>query len=199
MEDIVIRNLCKSFAGKPVLRDFSAVLPVGQVTGLMAPSGAGKTTLLRILMGLERPDGGTIDGLAGLRLSAVFQEDRLCPQLTPEENVALVLPTEQYKAKTQYKEQIRKDLIQLGLDDEALALPARKLSGGQKRRTALLRALWAESDTLLLDEPFTGMDPAVMKKAAAMLKARCGTKPTLLATHDQEAIRELGWNVIELG
>ena len=199
MEDIVIRNLCKSFAGKPVLRDFSAVLPVGQVTGLMAPSGAGKTTLLRILMGLERPDGGTIDGLAGLRLSAVFQEDRLCPQLTPEENVALVLPVEQYKAKTQYKEQIREDLIQLGLDDEALALPARKLSGGQKRRTALLRALWAESDTLLLDEPFTGMDPAAMKKAAAMLKARCGAKPALLATHDQAAIRELGWRVIELG
>ena len=199
MEDIVIRNLCKSFAGKPVLRDFSAVLPVGQVTGLMAPSGAGKTTLLRTLMGLERPDGGTIDGLAGLRLSAVFQEDRLCPQLTPEENVALVLPAEQYKAKTQYKEQIRKDLIQLGLDDEALALPARKLSGGQKRRTALLRALWAESDTLLLDEPFTGMDPAAMKKAAAMLKARCGAKPALLATHDQAAIRELGWRVIELG
>ena len=63
----------------------------------------------------------------------------------------------------------------------------------------MLRALWAESDTLLLDEPFTGMDPAVMKKAAAMLKARCGTKPTLLATHDKEAIRELGGKVIELG
>ena len=133
------------------------------------------------------------------RVGAVFQEDRLCPQLTPEENVALVLPAEQYKAKTQYKEQIKKDLIQLGLDDEALALPARKLSGGQKRRTALLRALWAESDTLLLDEPFTGMDPAAMKKAAAMLKARCGAKPALLATHDQAAIRELGWRVIELG
>ena len=87
--DIVIRNLCKSFAGKPVLRDFSAVLPVGQVTGLMAPSGAGKTTLLRILMGLERPDGGTIDGLAGLRLSAVFQEDRLCESFSPIENVAM--------------------------------------------------------------------------------------------------------------
>ena len=113
--------------------------------------------------------------------------------------MALVLPAEQYKAKTQYKEQIRRDLIQLGLDDEALALPARKLSGGQKRRTALLRALWAESDTLLLDEPFTGMDPAAMKKDAAMLKARCGAKPALLATHDQAAIRELGWRVIELG
>ena len=91
------------------------------------------------------------------------------------------------------------DFQRFGYDEQALALPARKLSGGQKRRTALLRALWAESDTLLLDEPFTGMDPAVMKKAAAMLKARCGTKLTLLATHDKEAIRELGWKVIELG
>ena len=166
---------------------------------LVGLNGAGKTTLLRMLMGLETADSGEIYGLSGRRISAVFQEDRLCPQLTAEENVALVLTAEQYKVKTQYKEQIRDDLIQLGLDDEALALPARKLSGGQKRRTALLRALWAESDTLLLDEPFTGMDPAAMKKAAAMLKARCGTKPTLLATHDQEAIRELGWKVIELG
>ena len=148
-------------------------------------------------MGLEAPTSGSVEGVG--RVGAVFQEDRLCPQLTAEENVALVLTAEQYKVKTQYKEQIRDDIIQLGLDGEALALPARKLSGGQKRRTALLRALWAESDTLLLDEPFTGMDPAVMKKAAAMLKARCGTKPTLLATHDKEAIRELGWKVIELG
>ena len=93
MEDIVIRNLCKSFDSKPVLRDFSAVLPAGQVTGLMAPSGAGKTTLLRILMGLERPDGGTIDGLAGLRLSAVFQEDRLCDNLDPSANICLVNPS----------------------------------------------------------------------------------------------------------
>ena len=78
MQDIVIRGLSKAFDGKQVLRDFSAVLPAGQVTGLMAPSGAGKTTLLRILMGLEMPDRGTITGLQGLRLSAVFQEDRLC-------------------------------------------------------------------------------------------------------------------------
>ena len=190
-----ISNLTKRFGEKTLFEALDLTV-TGPVI-LWAPSGWGKTTLLRILMGLETPTAGRVQG-AG-RVSAVFQEDRLCPQLTPEENVALVLPAEQYKAKTQYKEQIRKDLIQLGLDDEALALPARKLSGGQKRRTALLRALWAESDTLLLDEPFTGMDPAAMKKAAAMLKARCGAKPALLATHDQAAIRELGWRVIELG
>ena len=190
-----IKNLSKRFGEKILFENLS--LTVDGPAVLWAPSGWGKTTLLRILMGLEAPTSGSVEGVG--RVGAVFQEDRLCPQLTAEENVALVLTAEQYKVKTQYKEQIQDDLIQLGLDGEALALPARKLSGGQKRRTALLRALWAESDTLLLDEPFTGMDPAAMKKAAAMLKARCGTKPTLLATHDQEAIRELGWNVIELG
>ena len=190
-----IKDLTKRFGEKTLFEGLS--LTVDGPAVLWAPSGWGKTTLLRILMGLEVPTSGSVEGVG--RVGAVFQEDRLCPQLTPEENVTLVLPVEQYKAKTQYKEQIRKDLIQLGLDDEALALPARNLSGGQKRRTALLRALWAESDTLLLDEPFTGMDPTAMKKATAMLKARCGAKPALLATHDQAAIRELGWRVIELG
>ena len=77
MADICITGLCKAYDGKPVLRDFSAVLPAGRVTGLMAPSGAGKTTLLRILMGLEQPDAGSVAGLEGRRMSAVFQEDRL--------------------------------------------------------------------------------------------------------------------------
>lgn len=193
--NLEIKDLTKRFGEKTLFEGLS--LTVDGPAVLWAPSGWGKTTLLRILMGLEVPTSGSMEGVG--RVGAVFQEDRLCPQLTAEENVALVLPAEQYKAKTKYKEQIREDLIQLGLDDEDLALPARKLSGGQKRRTALLRVLWAESDTLLLDEPFTGMDPAAMKKAAAMLKARCGAKPVLLATHDQAAIRELGWRVIELG
>mgnify|MGYP003014688104 CR=1 FL=1 len=129
------------------------------------------------------------------RVSAVFQEDRLCPQLTALQNVLLVLPG----AGERYAPAVTADFARLGMDAAALALPAAKLSGGQKRRTALLRALWAEGNTLLLDEPFTGMDPATMKKAAALLKERCGEKVVLLATHDREAIEELGWQVIELG
>ena len=186
-----ISHLTKRFGEKTLFEDLDLTLTAPAV--LWAPSGWGKTTLLRILMGLEKPTSGTVQGVG--KVSAVFQEDRLCPQLTAVENVALVLPG----PMDQYKKQIEMDFQQLGLDGAALSLPARKLSGGQKRRAALLRALWAESDTLLLDEPFTGMDPETMKKAAALLKARCQDRNVLLATHDREAIEALGWEVIELG
>ena len=186
-----ISHLTKRFGEKTLFEDLNLTLTAPAV--LWAPSGWGKTTLLRILMGLETPTSGSVQGVG--KVSAVFQEDRLCPQLTAVENVALVLPG----PMSQYKTQIESDFQQLGLDGAALSLPARKLSGGQKRRTALLRALWAESDTLLLDEPFTGMDPETMKKAAALLKARCQDRKVLLATHDREAIETLGWNVVELG
>ena len=187
---LTIEHLTKQFREKTLFRDLC--LTVEGPVVLWAPSGWGKTTLLRILMGLDTPTAGRVRGVG--RAAAVFQEDRLCPQLTALQNVTLVLPG----SEKQYKEQIRAAFQQLGIDAAALALPAARLSGGQKRRTALLRALWAPSDTLLLDEPFTGMDPDTLAAAAALLRTRCGTKPVLLATHDREAIRLLGWPVIEL-
>ena len=190
MNKLEIQGLSKHFGEKTLFEDLS--LTVDRPMILWASSGWGKTTLLRILMGLETPDSGTVSGVG--RVGAVFQEDRLCPQLTAVQNVELVLEN----PKSDYKQQIVRDLQQLGLDEAALDLPVRKLSGGQKRRAALLRAVWAESDTLLLDEPFTGMDPETMKKAASLLKERCQRKPVLLATHDREAIGELGWPVLRL-
>ena len=187
---LTIEHLTKQFGEKTLFRDL--YLTVDGPAVLWAPSGWGKTTLLRILMGLDTPTAGRVRGVG--RAAAVFQEDRLCPQLTALQNVTLVLPG----SEKQYKGQIGTDFQQLGMDAAALALPAARLSGGQKRRTALLRALWASSDTLLLDEPFTGMDPDTIAAAAALLRTRCGTEPVLLATHDREAIRLLGWPVIEL-
>ena len=186
---LTVEHLTKQFEAKTLFRDLS--LTVDGPAVLWAPSGWGKTTLLRILMGLDTPTAGRVQGVG--RAAAVFQEDRLCPQLTAVQNVALVLPG----SEKQYKAQIEADFQQLGMDMAALALPAARLSGGQKRRTALLRALWAPSDTLLLDEPFTGMDPGTLS-AAALLRRRCTEKPVLLATHDREAIRLLGWPVLEL-
>ena len=187
---LTIDHLEKRFGSTVLFRDLTFTVDGPAV--LWAPSGWGKTTLLRILMGLDTPTAGRVRGVG--RAAAVFQEDRLCPQLTALQNVTLVLPG----SEKQYKEQIGAEFQQLGMDAAALALPAARLSGGQKRRTALLRALWAPSDTLLLDEPFTGMDPDTLAAAAALLRTRCGTEPVLLATHDREAIRLLGWPVIEL-
>ena len=187
---LTIEHLTKQFGEKTLFRDLC--LTVEGPAVLWAPSGWGKTTLLRILMGLDTPTAGRVRGVG--RAAAVFQEDRLCPQLTALQNVTLVLPG----SEKQYRKQIKADFQQLGMDAAALALPAARLSGGQKRRTALLRALWAPSDTLLLDEPFTGMDPDTLAAAAALLRTRCGEKPVLLATHDREAIRLLGWPVLEL-
>ena len=187
---LTIEHLTKQFGEKTLFRDLC--LTVEGPAVLWAPSGWGKTTLLRILMGLDTPTAGRVRGVG--RAAAVFQEDRLCPQLTALQNVTLVLPG----SEKQYKGQIEADFQQLGMDTAALALPAARLSGGQKRRTALLRALWAPSDTLLLYEPFTGMDPDTLAAAAALLRTRCGTEPVLLATHDREAIRLLGCPVIEL-
>ena len=186
-----IQHLEKRFREKVLFRDLCLTVDAPAV--LWAPSGWGKTTLLRILMGLEAPTGGTVEGVG--RVGAVFQEDRLCLQLTAVQNVALVLPGDE----TRYKQDIICDFQRLGMDMAALALPAGRLSGGQKRRTALLRALWAPADTLLLDEPFTGMDPETLGAAAALLAQKSAGRPVLLATHDREAIRLLGWPVIELG
>ena len=181
---LTIDHLEKCFGSTVLFRDLTFTVDGPAV--LWAPSGWGKTTLLRILMGLETPTAGRVQG-AG-RVSAVFQEDRLCPQLTAVQNVLLVLP----------EAAIRQDFARLGLDEAALALPARKLSGGQKRRTALLRALWAPGDTLLLDEPFTGMDPAAVQASIALLRERVEGCPVLLATHDRAAIDALGWPMLEL-
>ena len=183
---IKVKHLNKAFGSIPVLRDLN--LTVNGPLVLMGPSGCGKTTLLRILMGLETPDSGTVQGVGNI--GAVFQESRLCPQLTAVGNICLVGGVNPAQAQA--------ELQTLGFTQAELALPVARLSGGQKRRTALLRALWAPSDTLLLDEPFTGMDPDTLAAAAALLRTRCGTEPVLLATHDREAIRLLGWPVIEL-
>ena len=160
-----IQHLTKQFGAVPLFTDLCMEVDAPAV--LWAPSGWGKTTLLRILMGLERPTTGSVEGVG--RVAAVFQEDRLCPQLNAVQNVTLVLPG----AENQYKEQITSDFQQLGMDTAALQLPARRLSGGQKRRVALLRALWAPSDTLLLDEPC-----GRPQKARAECPSVCPKPPT---------------------
>ena len=138
---IKVKHLNKAFGGVPVLRDLN--LTVNGPLVLMGPSGCGKTTLLRILMGLETPDSGTVQGVGNI--GAVFQESRLCPQLTAVGNICLVGGVNPAQAQA--------ELQTLGFTQAELALPVARLSGGQQRRTALLRALLCQPvQTLLLDD-----------------------------------------------
>ena len=190
--NIEINNLSKSFDGLPVLHDFSMKLEGGNIYCLMSASGSGKTTLLRILLGLERADSGRIEMLEQTRMAAVFQEDRLCPQLTAVANLVLT-------GHGLTQQEAERELRTLGFGDAELALPAARLSGGQKRRTALLRALLCrDAQTLLLDEPFTGMDAELVADAVNATKRLTGERPTILVTHDRAAADLLGWPVKEI-
>ncbi len=168
---ISVSHLRKAYGGKQVLSDVSAVYEAGKTYYLTSPSGSGKTTLLRMLCGLEKPDGGRMEGAE--RYSMVFQEDRLCEEFDAVCNVAMVIKDEQ-KAK----EALRKLL-----EEDALTKPCRQLSGGMKRRVALVRAMEADSDAVLLDEPFTGMDADTRRAAEIYIRERQNARIVIIATH----------------
>ena len=159
--EIAVKHLCKSFGGRTVLRDLTFTAGPG-ITAVMAPSGTGKTTLLRILLGLERPDSGTVEGLAGKRLTAVFQEDRLLEHLSAEGNLRFVLGRVYDPAAA------RALLDRLGLPDTG-AQPVREFSGGMKRRLSLAVALVHEPAVLVLDEPTAELDPASSRSVFDLL------------------------------
>ena len=176
MSDIVLSHISKAFEETLVLDDFSAVFPDGKITVIMAPSGRGKTTLLRILEGFEKADGGTISGLSGRVLSAAFQDSCLIPRLKAWKNIQIVNP-----AMT--KEEIIGEMEKLSLGRCAEEL-AEKLSGGEKRRVSLLRALLYPADTYLLDEPFNALDWERKEEAIAYTKKRLSGRTVLLITHN---------------
>ncbi|MCI8328068.1 MAG: ATP-binding cassette domain-containing protein [Oscillibacter sp.] len=171
--EIRVEGLCKSYGGKQVLTDLSAVFLPG-ITCISAPSGTGKTTLLRLLLGLEEGDGGAIYG-ADCRWAAVFQEDRLLENLSPAANLRFALG--------EIPEAAGAMLEDLGLE-LADARPVCKWSGGMRRRLALARALLAPAEALALDEPFAGLDRESRERCLAWIRRAASEKPVLLATHE---------------
>lgn len=174
--EIEVKNLCKSFGERQVLKNFSYTFPNGQITCVMGPSGCGKTTLLNLLLNLELPDSGEILGLTGMKKSAVFQENRLCENISAVSNLRLVNPRLSNVKAGQM-------LSDLGLGD-SLSRPVREFSGGMKRRVAILRALTADYDVLLADEPFQGLDTDAKQLAMGYFEEKTQGKTVILVTHD---------------
>lgn len=189
-ENLEITDLSFSYGEKPVFHHFSALFKGGQRTALMAGSGAGKTTLLHLVAGLLKPSGGQIIyPVPNPRFSFVFQENRLLENTSVIRNLRLVNPSLS-------TEQIQAALTHAGLSQEYRHKKIRLLSGGEKRRVALLRALLAKYDILLLDEPFTGLDEKTKERLLAYTKASTEGKTVLLVTHSEEEAKALGCSCI---
>lgn len=188
MTAIRFDHVNKNYRDVEVFRDFTMDFEKGKIHVLMGASGCGKTTLLRLLLRLEKPDSGEILGLEGLKRSAVFQEDRLLANLTVSANIRLARPTLSGAAKRQFRKEIREWLERVGLPGlERKAV--RELSGGMRRRVALLRALLAEADFYVFDEPLKGLDQENRERLLRMLFPVLRGKTVFWVTHDPDDLR----------
>lgn len=166
-----VREVSKTFGETRVLSQVNAVYEAGEEYVLDSPSGSGKTTYLKILAGCLKPDTGCVTGAESVAM--VFQEDRLCMEYSAIKNVELI---------TGNADTAKKALLQL-LDGDALEKPCRELSGGMKRRVALVRAMEAQAQVILLDEPYTGMDEETRRRAKAYIHRKQADRIVIMATH----------------
>ncbi|GAB5459569.1 MAG: ABC transporter ATP-binding protein [Henriciella sp.] len=192
---LVCQEITKSFAGRTVVDQASLILNTGELTALVGSSGAGKTTLLRLLAGMEKPDSGTIsNGETVLstaqsiipperrRIGLVFQDFALFPHMTVTGNICFGL----YQLPKPERLKTAKSWIdRLGLAERAEAFP-HELSGGEQQRVAIARALAPVPVAILMDEPFSGLDPTLRDQArqVAIEAIREAGTPALLVTHD---------------
>lgn len=188
---IKLEKITKSFGEHNVLDNLSLTFEKGSRTAIMGPSGCGKTTLFLLIAGIISPDYGKIIKDDNLRFSAVFQDDRLCDNLSLYANIKLVT------AKNITKNDILDDLYKLGLQGFENKLVS-VLSGGMKRRACVVRAMLADFDVLVLDEPFNGLDATSRKLTADYILKKLNNRTLIMITHNPEDVELLGCNTINL-
>lgn len=164
-------HLSKSFGEKVLFQDFNLQLQEKQVYILQGSNGAGKTTFLRMTAGLEKYEG-TI--LCPSLKTMLFQENRLLENQTVLQNLSLVQANEQV---------VLKELESLGLESY-LNTVVRKLSGGTKRKIAIVRALLVEAELVLLDEPLTGLDQESQVQFMEYILKKTKGKTVLWVSHE---------------
>lgn len=194
MSKLEVKNISKSFDGKPVLQDISIELNESEIVCLLGISGSGKTTLFNIISGLMPPDEGQVllDGeditCKSGHISYMMQKDLLLPYRTIEDNVALPLRLKGVKKKDA-RSAVSQMFEQFGLDGTQKKYPA-QLSGGMRQRAALLRTYMFSQSIALLDEPFSALDTLTKSSMHkwyldVMEKIRLST---LFITHDIDEV-----------
>ncbi|MEG0616961.1 MAG: ATP-binding cassette domain-containing protein [Oscillospiraceae bacterium] len=186
---IILKDISKSYDDKKVLNKLSLELLDGERYAVMGKSGTGKTTLLRIICGLTQPDTGSVTADA-LHIAMVFQENRLVNNMSAIKNIAIFSSCTNDKILSCAKE--------LCLTDEDMHKSVQNLSGGQRTRVAILRAVVAERTILLLDAPLRGLDDVNKQKAISFI-LRYHKGLLVLVTHDENDAVAINAHIISLG
>lgn len=185
---VEIRNLNKSYNGLQVVNNYSFLFEDGKIYCLFGPSGCGKTTLLHIIAGILPYDSGIVLGVENKKISMVFQEDRLLPWLTAEDNIKFVMAERTFDS-TKY-------LRSVGLEEFKHYFP-RHLSGGMKRRVALARAMAFNGQLILLDEPFKGIDDTLkMGIMNDIMEQKRNDQTIILTTHNLDEARYMADEIL---
>ena len=206
MANVRFDNITVRYGSNTVLDNFSLEVESGKIVCLVGPSGCGKTTLVRALLGLNKPETGTItvgdrvlfDAKKRINVPAekrnigiVFQDYAVWPHMTVVENVSYPLK-KQRRSKEEIRERAMRALEQVHMTEYANHLP-NQLSGGQQQRVAIARALVVDSDVLVMDEPITNLDAKLREEMLLeirMIQKRLNAT-ILYITHDQQSALQL--------
>ncbi len=211
---IVLKNLTKRFGNNVVLDDISLAIEKGKTTVVIGPSGCGKSVLLKHMIVLMRPNSGEVyfknkriddldePSLAGVRahFGYLFQAGALFDSLSVAENI--MFPVRQHCQMTRFsavEELVRNKLKMVGLDGLQHFFPA-NLSGGQRKRVALARAIALDPEVILYDEPTTGLDPIrsdVINELVLKLQRELGVT-SIAVTHDMKSAYKIADRIVML-
>jgi NitT/TauT family transport system ATP-binding protein len=190
-----LEAVSRRFGGVEVLRDFSLDIHEGEFVAIVGPSGCGKTTLLNLLAGFDKPTSGRVTCVGRVRM--VYQQDGLFPWRTVAENIRMGL--RHFKDEAARERELKEMLALIGLEKFEDSYP-HQLSGGMRQRVELARALAGDTETLLLDEPFSSLDYLkrlrLRRELVRLLMERPRT--VVLVTHDIEEAAQLADRVVVL-
>jgi len=210
---ISVAGLRKAFGSQVVLDDVSFALVAGQVTCVLGRSGTGKSVLLKLLIGLIKPDAGTIR-LAGQDIASatgeqlnearkkvgfLFQQAALYDSMSIAENVAFPMRRNTTLSNAEQDARVHEILASVGMDQDTGKMPA-DISGGMRKRVGLARALALEPSILMFDEPTAGLDPITAAEIAALIVELRDKRhiTSIVVTHDLHTARTIADRLIVL-